>query len=148
VNFDEYIIKLAHTDRDTSRSLRRAWTIYSAVDEMVAAGVDFDAAYEAASTKWCDGRCGCSWSDDKGPMILHEDWRRIAKPGEKLLCTQYIEQRMGGPNAVQQSHSAFQEIFDRWLERRGKRQRPGTEYPYRRRDGFTPTNEPADVARS
>jgi hypothetical protein len=60
-------------------SLQWIWEIYLAVNEMTAAGVDFDDAEEAASTQWCHGRCGRDWGDVGGPSILNKDWRRIVR---------------------------------------------------------------------
>jgi hypothetical protein len=100
--------------------LQFVWEVYCAVDEMTAAGIDFDAAEEAASTLWCHGRCGRDWGDVGGPMIANKDWRRIVKPGERILCSACIEQRLGGPDAVRQSSAAYQKVFDRWLERRSR----------------------------
>ena len=49
------------------------WGRYVLINDMVAAGADFDAANNVAWDGWCR-RCGCTWEGNRGPWLSDEDW--------------------------------------------------------------------------
>ncbi len=75
------------------------WETYLEVREVTAAGVSFDAAVEAAMTRWCDGRCGRAWNDYPGQCLPDEIWLTIAKK-EDALCSYCVEERLSRVEGV------------------------------------------------
>jgi hypothetical protein len=80
--------------------LRWIWEAYLDVNGMMAAGIDFEIAHDAAMTVMCDG-CGCDWHENMGPGVPDDVWLLINKPirstviaTDGLLCADCIEGRL------------------------------------------------------
>jgi hypothetical protein len=89
---------------------------YILIDQMVTAGLDFDLAVDWAFDGW-RRRCGCSWNQNRGPLMLDEDWRAIGMEPDDLLCRDCVSRQ------IEDAGMSVSEVLERELKQAWEQRR-------------------------